>query len=441
MLRLFGVRRRRPSIMMTMRRMTEIRFFSSSSSSNEEEESTGSVERDAMIRRVNDAMKRTQWYPESQQMIREFWQNRRDQSRRKLWSIIDISRSVKARRVPLKVSAIHALYCTGVTTPYVFFTLSTIHPLTYTHTHTHRFMYLHTNGHTESKPDQFVEWVLQNSSALSGITGFLATALFLMLSFRINRGVGRWWEGRSVYGDMLGNLRGLVQASHMYITNKRVSVEIGLWSYAYARAVELDLRKDQEKKFTATFTGLMNAQEMDEMFAHPRRPFYISDRLTMKLNEAFDQGHVRGIRALVAMQDLVEKIIVNSERLHRIRETPEPWSYQKHMRLTAMIWLGILPLSLMPTLQWATPVFSTAIGYVVFKLDDISVELQNPFGFDRSDLSICILNDEFQKSTYHSLLYSLRLENSEFGHGAVVQQNDLDKLNDEKGLENLEKFK
>ena len=155
-------------------------------------------------------------------------------------------------------------------------------------------MYLHANGHTESTPDKFVEFVLQNSGALTGITGFLATALFLMLSFRINRGVGRWWEGRSVYGDLLGNLRGLVQSSHLYITDKRVAVEIGIWSYAYARAVELDLRKDPEDKFTATFTGLFNIKEMDELFEHPRRPFYISDRITMKLNEAFDQGNVRG---------------------------------------------------------------------------------------------------------------------------------------------------
>ena len=168
------------------------------------------------------------------------------------------------------------------------------------------------------------------------------------------------------------------------------------------------------------------------MFEQPRRPFYISDRITMKLNEAFDRGNVRGIRALVAMQDQVQKIVVNSERLHRIRETPEPWSYQKHLRLTAMIWLGILPLSIMPTLQWSTPLFSVAIGYVVFKLDDISVELQNPFGFDRSDLSICILNDEFQQHTYHSLLYSLHLEQN--SPKVAVSQKEMDKINDEKGL-------
>ena len=133
------------------------------------------------------------------------------------------------------------------------------------------------------------------------------------------------------------------------------------------------------------------------------------------------------------MQELVQSIVVNSERLHRIRETPEPWSYQKHMRLTAMIWLGILPLSVLPTLQWSTPLFSVAIGYVVFKLDDISVELQNPFGFDRSDLSICILNDEFQQHTYHSLLYSLHLEDNA-SSSSLVSQKELDKLNDEKGL-------
>ena len=406
MLKIFGYQRETIKNVARMRSFNKTTITRSMSSVDDEVE-----RREAILRRVNDAMLRSPIYPESQEVVREFWKDRRLKSRRKLWSILDIMRSVKARVHPLRVSAFHGIYCVGITGP---------------------FMYLHTNGHTESTPDQFVEFVLQNSSALTGITGFLATALFLMLSFRINRGVGRWWEGRSVYGDLLGDLRGLVQSSHLYITDKKVAVEIGIWSYAYARAVELDLRKDPEDKFTATFTGLFNSKEMDEMFEHPRRPFYISDRITMKLNEAFDRGNVRGIRALVAMQDQVQKIVVNSERLHRIRETPEPWSYQKHLRLTAMIWLGILPLSIMPTLQWSTPLFSVAIGYVVFKLDDISVELQNPFGFDRSDLSICILNDEFQQHTYHSLLYSLHLEQN--SPKVAVSQKEIDKINDEKGL-------
>ena len=333
------------------------------------------LEKAALLRRIDDALKRVQAYPPDQEFIRNFWRDRLKRHSSRIWSVRDIIRSIVSRKGPLQVTAVHAAYCSLVTG---------------------NFMSLHNDGTMDSEADLLVEYILQHSNVLAGCTGFLATALFLMLSFRINRGVGRWWEGRALYGEMLANLRGLAQASNAYVRNKGVGIDIGLWAYAYARARELHLRKDNDEKYVTIFTGIMSRTELDRMFEYPMRPNFVGEQLTQKLSAAFDRGEVKGIRALVAMEELVQRVIRNGNSLHRIRFTPEPWSYQKHLRFTAMLWLGILPISLMPSLTWFTPILSSAIGYVVFKLDDISVELQNPFGFDRSDLSICLLNDDFQ---------------------------------------------
>lgn len=391
--------------------------LSSSSSSghgNQEKDSWQTANKNVAIdkdlkRRIDDALIRSKTYTEDQEIIREWWRGRL-YSKAGLWNIFDISKSIWARKLPLKAACIHAVYSTAITAD---------------------FMYKHYDGVTESRSDIVVEHILEHTNIFAGCTGFLATALFLMLSFRINRGVSRWWEGRRLYGEMLGNLRGLAHASRAYMREKKDIVDIGILAYAYARATELHLRRNSDAKYLAAFSGLLSPTETEQMCQYSIRPYYIAEKLTSHLSDAFDRGDVKGIRALVAMQDQIQRIIRNTEGLHRIRATPEPWSYQKHMRFTAMLWLGILPLALLPSLLWSTPLLATSIGYVVFKLDDISVELQNPFGFDRSDLSICLLNDDFQKQI-GPLLYGFagdRIPNSE-----NVLQGAVDSKYDRRGL-------
>ena len=105
------------------------------------------------------------------------------------------------------------------------------------------------------------------------------------------------------------------------------------------------------------------------------------------------------------MQNKVEALEQCAETLRQIRSTAEPWSSQKHLRFTAALWLGCcLPFALLPQLHWATVPVGSAVGYVVYKLDAVSRELQNPFGFDHSDLPLSALTDRLQHEACDMLL-------------------------------------
>lgn len=77
----------------------------------------------------------------------------------------------------------------------------------------------------------------------------------------------------------------------------------------------------------------------------------------------------------------------------------------------------------------ATAVLGPAIGFVVLKLDDVSIELQNPFGFDKSDLDICALTDLYQE-TLHAQLLAYARE----GEREKVPQKEIDDVVDKQGL-------
>jgi predicted membrane chloride channel (bestrophin family) len=62
----------------------------------------------------------------------------------------------------------------------------------------------------------------------------------------------------------------------------------------------------------------------------------------------------------------------------------------------------------MPIVSASISHSASSNSYVVFKIDDVAVELTNPYGFDKSDLHICVLNDSLHEELKDSLMTYLR---------------------------------
>lgn len=54
-----------------------------------------------------------------------------------------------------------------------------------------------------------VTFMSTHTEALVTSSASLATALFLILSFRVNRAITRWAHGRHIYGHLLADVRSL----------------------------------------------------------------------------------------------------------------------------------------------------------------------------------------------------------------------------------------
>lgn len=72
----------------------------------------------------------------------------------------------------------------------------------------------------------------------------------------------------------------------------------------------------------------------------------------------------------------------------RISGTPLPFAFSLLLHRTAHIVCMLLPLALVPTTGWATPVFTALIVYTYFGLDALSEELEDPFGTEANDLAL-----------------------------------------------------
>ena len=74
---------------------------------------------------------------------------------------------------------------------------------------------------------------------------------------------------------------------------------------------------------------------------------------------------------------------------------------------SVVLWAAGVPLVLMPTLQLATIPMGAMLSFFVAKLDEISAELQNPYGYDISDVGMGAINRRLQRELAQStLLYN-----------------------------------
>jgi predicted membrane chloride channel (bestrophin family) len=350
---------------------------------------------------------------------RAFWQFRTarfqetNSERGNPWSLREIFAAASARKVPLKVTGALGLYNCLVAAPMIA-------------------------EHAGVAPAWVLEmtgWLVQDSTRLAcgALTSLLAGGMFLMLSFRLNRAVSRWWEAHTLVTALHSDCATLLTSIQMYVPEIRAQTEFGILTYAIARATEYQLTNVPEQHWRRYFAALfpspaqaascsatpvasdheaISSELTLKLCARPvrERQAWLLHRLGIELGTCFDAGGVpAGIRALVQMKQRLENMQERVAGLQRIQSTPESWSYQKHLRLTTLLWVHLLPFSVLPSLGAFSIPVCTVVGFIVIKLDDISVELQSPFGADSSDVDLSSATSRLQEAMHAHVISSIDL--------------------------------
>lgn len=296
--------------------------------------------------------------------------------------------SIRSRTAPLKASVFFLFYCSSVTLAF------------------EKLRNFSTAGQplVVDEVTHVVQYLMASHDVMQNCTGFLATALFMTLSFRMNRAASRWWHGREMCAQLLSHARNFNHVTCLSVTDKALAVELSMLGYAFVRAAEFHMRLDPDSRYLEAFSALLPEKVLQELLAAPHRPHFLAHHINKRIADAYDAGSTKNVRLVVAMQSLINSLVQTMEGIECIRSTPEPWSYQKHNALLIKLWLSILPVALVPTLHFATPILGSSIGYVVYKLEDVAVEICNPFGVDKSDISVCVMIDRFQLELLAGLL-------------------------------------
>ncbi|MBD2058306.1 hypothetical protein H6F88_20285 [Oculatella sp. FACHB-28] len=223
--------------------------------------------------------------------------------------------------------------------------------------------------------------------------------LGLMLVFRTNTAYERFWEGRKLWGGLVNATRNLARQIWVSVLEKdggdRPSKETALkLLVAFAVATKLHLRQEPVN------------QELKDLIS-PSRYFTLKSMNNPPLEVAFwisdylQQQHERdrlNIHQLTSMQQLLNLMVDNLGGCERILKTPMPLAYAIHLRQLLLIYCLSLPFQLIGDLGWWTGSIVALISFTLFGIEEIGIEIENPFGRDANDLPLDAICETMQRN-------------------------------------------
>ena len=76
------------------------------------------------------------------------------------------------------------------------------------------------------------------------------------------------------------------------------------------------------------------------------------------------------------------------QAMRRIAFTPMPFPYAQAVKILTLLYVFLSPLAYCTVLKWWTPLGAFLMGVFVFGIEEIGVELEDPFGKDANDIDM-----------------------------------------------------
>lgn len=237
-------------------------------------------------------------------------------------------------------------------------------------------------------------WI-PNSFPYYGTATFtlLGIALSLFLGFRNNASYQRWWEARSLWGQLVYECRSLTRQMLSFIDDEsdngqRTQQRMVYLTIAFTHAVRHRLRDTEPWQDIERFVDPKYHANMRQSHNVPN---YLMRMMGKELGEIRRQGLVSD-HIIQNMDERLTSMTIVLAACERIHNTPLPFAYMLLVHRTTYLYCIMLPFGLVASLGWATPLICAVIAYTFFGLDALSEELEEPFGLAANKLPLTALS-------------------------------------------------
>lgn len=213
----------------------------------------------------------------------------------------------------------------------------------------------------------------------------VGVALGLLLVFRTNASYDRYWEGRRQWGCIINETRNLGRASRAFLGSERELLnEVVHWTIVFPYAAMNSLRGAPG---LGAISQRLPTAEVEAVLAAGNVPLNVAVRISEALVRARDRGVVSDYVALQLDQN-VQLLMDYIGACERIYKTPLPFVYVVHLRRALVLYCFTLPFALVNAYGWWAIPATLLVAYTFFGIEEIGVEIENPFGHDANDLPL-----------------------------------------------------
>jgi len=236
----------------------------------------------------------------------------------------------------------------------------------------------------------FFKWPVSLPSLSSIVPSIV---LGLLLVFRTNTAYDRFWEGRKFWGTLINNVRNLARQIWVAIEEKdpqdiELKKSVLRLLPAFAVAMKLHLRQEA---VNPELEPLMSPAQYQKLKSMNNPPLEIAFWIEDYLHEQYERNCL-DVYQLTGMKDLINSMIDVLGGCERILKTPIPLAYAIHLKQLLLLYCLALPFQMVNDLAWGTGPVVALISFTLFGIEEIGIEIENPFQHDTNDLpldSIC----------------------------------------------------
>jgi putative membrane protein len=233
----------------------------------------------------------------------------------------------------------------------------------------------------------FAAWVEERSHfSIAPIAHTLiGVALGLLLVFRTNASYDRFWEGRKLLGGIVNRSRDFArQAAAWLIDDASFRADLRRLLVAMVALIHQRLRKETDLSPLATWLSEDERKRLEPLGA---RALTVATWLSQRLAERAKNGQLSEQR-LQAMDANLTALVDAMGGAERIVKTPVPFAYAQHIKIFVSLFCLTVPFAMSSSLHWLTPAGAALLAFALFGIDEIGVEIEEPFGYDPNDLPL-----------------------------------------------------
>jgi ion channel-forming bestrophin family protein len=213
--------------------------------------------------------------------------------------------------------------------------------------------------------------------------------LGLLLVFRTNTAYDRFWEGRKAWGALVNTVRNLTRRIWVFVDETKSSDRTHKQAVlrliaAFAVAMKLHLRGEPVSQELLSLVDERYRTALAEA-PHPclKIAFWIEDYL----QQQYQQQRV-DLYQVTTMNALLDGMVDSLGACERILKTPMPMAYAIHLKQLLLIYCLLLPFQLVGEIGFWTGAIVGLVSFTLFGIEEIGIEIENPFGRDHNDLPL-----------------------------------------------------
>jgi len=242
-----------------------------------------------------------------------------------------------------------------------------------------------------------------------------------LIVYQSSQSSARWWEGRVAWENIISNSREAMRILCAHCNGRELIKLFGRYIIAFSICSKHYLLTEpfSQNKPCPELAKIMEPEDLEKLYllsarSRPMACLYAVQRMTeLAIQKQLFQRPVA--------RDINPRLVILSDNLgacERILYTPMPWVYTLHLRMFILLYLMMLPISFSyyrPTPDpYQTIIYVLLTSYAFLGLEDMAVQIQNPFGDSFSDLPLTIFNQIVQDDIEEVVRLKYEQYNSKF---------------------------